>query len=61
MRNRREFLKTSGTFALGSLVLPGMAKSFFAMPPAGVQLFTLFTTFDQDVAGLVAENCGHRL
>ena len=51
MRNRREFLKTSGTFALGSLVLPGMAKSFFAMPPAGVQLFTLFTTFDQDVPG----------
>jgi len=60
MSNRREFLKRSGTFALGSWMLPSALSGFgpashFAMPPAGVQLFTVFTTIDNDVAGTLKQ------
>lgn len=56
MSNRREFLKKSGTFALGSWMLPSALPSFvnhsvFGMPPAGVQLFTVMSSIDQDVPG----------
>ncbi len=54
MIKRRNFLKQSGTVALGSLFLtkPGMA--FFEPPmakPVGLQLFTLFNVIDNDVRG----------
>jgi sugar phosphate isomerase/epimerase len=63
MSNRREFLKRSGTFALGSCMLPFALLGFgsashFAMPPAGVQLFTLFMTIDNDVAGTLKQIAG---
>src|SRR5262245_16363869 len=52
MLNRREFLKTSGLLAAGSLAIPqlsfGHAKKSRVY---GVQLFTFFREIDQDVAG----------
>lgn len=54
MPNRKDFLKLSASFALGALVLPRNANAFFptpAMPPVGLQLFTLFDVIDNDVNG----------
>ena len=55
MHNRRSFLKNSGAFALGSLLLPGMSKAAIfgnrAKHAVGLQLFTLFGSFDKDVPG----------
>jgi hypothetical protein len=54
MNNRRSFLKNSGAFAMGSLLLSNKSFAAFAGKPAqavGLQLFTLFTTFDKDVPG----------
>jgi hypothetical protein len=55
MHNRRSFLRNSGAFALGSLILPGMAKAALfenrAKHAVGLQLFTLFGSFDKDVPG----------
>ncbi len=46
---RRNFLKQSSVFLAGSLFLPSIVQ--VAPRPIGVQLFTLFTTLDQDVKG----------
>ena len=55
MNNRRSFLKQSGAFALGSLILSGKASAaFFAekkQHAVGLQLFTFFTTIDKDLPG----------
>ena len=53
MSNRRQFLQQSGAAALGSLLVPAGIRPFFASRPhaIGLQLFTLFPTMDQDVAG----------
>lgn len=54
MLNRRKFLISSGTVALGALVLPKVASAFFAEAgehPIGLQLFTLFNSIDADVKG----------
>ena len=55
MSNRRNFLKKSGTIALGSLILTKeMRASFFAhapIHPVGLQLYTLFNVIDADVKG----------
>jgi len=55
MHNRRSFLKNSGAFALGSLLLPGMSKAAIfgnrTKHAVGLQLFTLFGSFDKDVPG----------
>ncbi|HEV3327171.1 MAG TPA: sugar phosphate isomerase/epimerase [Puia sp.] len=57
MSSRREFLKLSGAAAFGGLVVPAGARAFFqdffprAPHAIGLQLFTFFTTIDQDVPG----------
>jgi sugar phosphate isomerase/epimerase len=54
MANRRDFLKTSGAFALGTFMLPGLNISKFhkyPMPEPGLQLFTFFNVIDNDVPG----------
>ena len=55
MSNRRNFLKKSGTIALGSLILTKeMRASFLAQAPihpVGLQLYTLFNVIDTDVKG----------
>jgi sugar phosphate isomerase/epimerase len=58
MNSRRKFLKNSGSMLLGGLVTSKYADAFFksnAMHPAGLQLFTLFTTFDKDVPGTLKQ------
>ena len=53
MINRRDFLKTGGYAALGSLVLSGelSAALFKKIYPVGLQLFTFFNQIDDDVPG----------
>ena len=56
METRRNFLKKSGAFAFGGLLLPGVSsyKRLFtgdALPEPGIQLFTFFNVIDSDVEG----------
>jgi sugar phosphate isomerase/epimerase len=52
MLNRREFLKSSGMLAVGSLAVPQLSwANFKKMRPLGVQLFTFFREIDNDVTG----------
>ncbi len=52
MLNRREFLKSSGMLAVGSLAVPQLSwASLKKMRPIGVQLFTFFREIDKDVTG----------
>ena len=62
MYKRRNFLKKSGSAALGSLILPGTVSAFFKekeqMHAAGLQLFTLFNIIDTDVQGTLKNVAG---
>jgi sugar phosphate isomerase/epimerase len=60
MHNRRNFIKSSGTFAIGSLIFSNKAlAAFHANTHAvGLQLFTLFNTIDKDVAGTLKQVAG---
>jgi sugar phosphate isomerase/epimerase len=49
MNNRRTFLKQSGVLALGALTANTFANT--GTQPIGLQLFTFFPSFDQDVKG----------
>jgi sugar phosphate isomerase/epimerase len=55
MHNRRKFLIDSGSMLLGGLMLSKYSDASFLNPyaehPVGLQLFTLFNTFDKDVPG----------
>lgn len=52
MQKRRDFLKQSGTLALGSVLLSQNANAFFkAQHAIGLQLFTFFNVMDADVQG----------
>ncbi len=56
MQNRRHFLKSTSTMALGSLLLNNKIGATewmknAAMPGVGLQLFTLFGVLDEDVQG----------
>jgi len=52
MLNRREFLKSSGMLAVGSLAVPQLSWAILKkMRPLGVQLFTFFREIDKDVTG----------
>ena len=55
--NRRKFLQSTGTLVLSSAVLSGKAASILNMAkhPVGVQLFTFFTTMDDDVKGTLTK------
>lgn len=55
MANRRSFIKNTSALTVGSLLLKVKAFAGIftraAMPPAGLQLFTLFNILDSDVPG----------
>lgn len=52
MQKRRDFLKQSGSLALGSLLLSKQANVLFKKQHAmGVQLYTFFNVIDTDVHG----------
>jgi sugar phosphate isomerase/epimerase len=54
MSNRKDFLKLTGALAFGSLVLPRNTNAFYKKaynPPPGLQLFTFFSSIDDDVNG----------
>ena len=58
MYNRRKFLQNSGALVLGGAALSGSANAFFEkkkMHAAGVQLFTFFSTIDNDVEGTLKQ------
>ena len=58
MHNRRNFLKNSGAFALGSFLLSNKALAAFnnkTSHAVGLQLFTLFNTIDKDVPGTLKQ------
>jgi sugar phosphate isomerase/epimerase len=53
MQNRRSFIKNSGLLTLGALSANPLLESFYAKKkqPIGLQLFTFFPSFDEDVKG----------
>jgi sugar phosphate isomerase/epimerase len=54
MHNRRVFLKQTAMASLGGLLFSKSSAAFFsrpAMPEPGLQLFTFFTSIDNDVKG----------
>ena len=54
MQNRKDFLKLTSALAIGSIVLPNKASAFYkktSIPPPGLQLFTFFSSIDDDVTG----------
>ncbi len=56
--NRRKFLQSAGTLALGGVALSGKAASFLsskALHPVGLQLFTVFGIIDDDVKGTLTK------
>lgn len=56
--NRRKFLQSAGTLALGGMALSGKAASllnFKAPHPVGLQLFTVFGIIDDDVKGTLTK------
>jgi hypothetical protein len=56
--NRRKFLQSAGTLALGSMALSGKAASFIdfkALHPVGLQLFTFFGVIDDDPKGTLTK------
>src|SRR5438874_7197235 len=59
MQKRRDFIKQSGTVALGSLLLSNNTQAFFKKKHAvGLQLFTFFNTIDADVQGTLKKIAG---
>lgn len=56
--NRRKFLQSAGTLALGSIALSGNASSYLhdmVMHPVGLQLYTFFGIIDDDVKGTLTK------
>src|ERR1700730_6000914 len=57
MSNRRDFIRKSGSMALGIVFLPAQFKFFFfnkaSTQAIGLQLFTLFNVIDNDVRGVL--------
>ena len=61
MQNRRDFLKNTGTFAFGGLVLPSLVDAFgesLKLKKIGVQLFTTMAVIDKDVEGTLRQIAG---
>jgi sugar phosphate isomerase/epimerase len=60
MQKRRDFLKRTGAAALGSLLLSNeLQASFFRKEHAvGIQLFTFFSSIDDDVQGTLKKIAG---
>lgn len=56
--NRRKFLQSPGTLALGGIALSGKASLYLndtALHPLGLQLFTFFGVIDDDVKGALTK------
>ena len=56
--NRRRFMQTAGTLALGSMAFSGKAGSLLRpmdQHPVGLQLFTFFGVIDNDVKGTLTK------
>ena len=56
--NRRRFMQTAGTLALGSMAFSGKAGSLLKpmdQHPVGLQLFTFFEVIDNDVKGTLTK------
>jgi sugar phosphate isomerase/epimerase len=51
MQNRREFLKNTSLMALGAMSLNSFDLFAKKQKPVGLQLFTFFPSFDNDVSG----------
>ena len=54
MHSRRNFLRNTGALTIGSFILSNKVLAAFSnkdLHPVGLQLFTLFSTLDKDVAG----------
>ncbi len=51
MQNRREFIKNTSLMALGAMSLNPLEIFAKKQKPIGLQLFTFFPTFDNDVKG----------
>jgi len=61
MQNRRDFLKNTGTFALGGLMLPNLVDAFgesLKLKKIGVQLFTTMAVIHKDVEGTLRQIAG---
>lgn len=62
MKTRKDFLQTSGTLLLGSMLLSNKSvASLFQhkpLPPFGLQLFTFFNEIDNDVEGTLKKIAG---
>ena len=60
MSNRRDFIKKSGTLALGGLVLTKEMQAAFyqGKQEVGLQLYTLFNVIDDDVQGTLKKVAG---
>ncbi|OOQ62073.1 sugar phosphate isomerase/epimerase family protein [Mucilaginibacter pedocola] len=58
INNRRNFLKTAGTLAIGGIALSSKAVSLLNFKPkhaVGIQLFTFFNVMDADVKGTLTK------
>jgi sugar phosphate isomerase/epimerase len=60
--NRRKFIQSAGTLALGTMALSGKAGSLLnhvkGEHPVGLQLFTFFGIIDEDVKGTLTKIAG---
>lgn len=55
MKTRREFLKKTGTFAAGSMLLPSFAKTTMPVDNIGVQLYSVRTEMLADAVGTLKQ------
>jgi sugar phosphate isomerase/epimerase len=58
MQNRRDFLKNTGAFALGGMLMPQLADAFgkkLTPKNFGVQLYTTMSIIDKDVTGTLKQ------
>jgi len=57
---RRQFLKTSGTAVISSLLVPNELLTAFSNKkyPVGLQLYTFFNQIDDDVPGTLKKIAG---
>lgn len=51
MKTRRQFLKTAGTFAVGSMILPSLASAGAKIKNPGIQLYTVRAEMLADARG----------
>ncbi|MHB1177854.1 MAG: sugar phosphate isomerase/epimerase family protein [Daejeonella sp.] len=55
MKTRRHFIKTAGTFAIGSMILPSIASARAGFKNPGIQLYTVRTEMLADARGTLKQ------